>query len=85
MLMCTQYLKLLDVNGDGFLQEEELAKSYASGGFQDTGIARRAFDEIDINRDGKVSPEEFSSAYFEYHTSDDENSRYRNIWGPLVE
>jgi len=85
LLMCTQIYKILDVNGDGVLQEEEFARSFASAGLQDTGIARRAFDELDISRDGKVSPEEFASALVEYHTSDDENSRYRNIWGPLVE
>ena len=83
--LCYQYFEVLDVNGDGFLQEEEFARALDNAGFHDPDIAHRAFDEIDLNRDGKLSLEEFASGLVEYHTSDDESSRYRNIWGPLVE
>ena len=82
--MCCQYFKIIDVNGDGFLQEEEYARSFASAGFHDKGIARRAFEAIDQNEDGKLSWEEFSIALLEYHTSEDENNRYTELWGPLV-
>ena len=83
--MCVQFFRILDVNGDGFLQEDEYARSFTSVGFEDKDIIRRAFDSIDINADGKLSLEEFSTALLEYHTSEDGTSRYTKIWGPLVE
>ena len=85
LLMCKQFFKILDVNGDGFLQEEEFARAIASTGIQDAGVTRRAFDAIDVNKDDRISLEEFSIALVEYLISDDENSPYREIWGPLVE
>jgi len=82
--LCRQYIHILDVNGDGFLQEEEYARSFASAGFKDKGIIRRSFEAIDVNEDGKLSLEEFSNAMVEYLTSDDDKSRYTELWGPLV-
>src|SRR6218665_1622937 len=80
--MCNQYFQILDVNGDGFLQEEEYARSFASAGIQHC-ITRSVFEAIDVNKDGKLSPEEFSTALVEYLTSEDETSRYKELWGPL--
>ena len=80
--MCNQYFQILDVNGDGFLQEEEYARSFASAGIQHC-ITRSVFEAIDVNKDGKLSPEEFSTALVEYLTSEDEKSRYNELWGPL--
>ena|SRR6218665_1239501 len=82
--LCTQFFRILDVNGDGFLQEEEYSRSFASLGFHDKGIIRRAFEAIDLNQDGKLSLEEFSTALLQYITSEDENIRYTELWGPLV-
>lgn len=76
---------LLDVNGDGFLQEDEYAASLAAIGIEDTSIMSRAFEAIDLNGDGKLSLDEFCSALLEYITSEDENSRSAHFWGPLVE
>src|SRR6218665_576951 len=80
LAMCRQFFRILDVNGDGFLQEDEYARSFNSIGFEDKDIVRRAFDSIDLNADGKLSLEEFSTALLEYHTSEDETSRYTTIW-----
>src|SRR5688572_27459736 len=58
--ICQNFFSLLDVNGDGFLQEGEYAKSLADIGLQDTSITRKAFDSMDLNADGKLSLYEFS-------------------------
>jgi len=79
-----QFFHILDVNGDGFLQEEKYARAFANVGIETTDIARSAFDSIDLNQDGKLSLEEFCTALLEYLTSEDETSRYRELWGPLV-
>lgn len=84
--MLHHYFHILDTNCDGFLQEDEYARSLANGDIQDhAGIARRAFELIDINKDGKLSVDEFCSALFEYLTSDDENNRLAGLGGPLVD
>jgi|SRR6218665_294716 len=82
--MCKQYFEILDVDGDGFLQEEEYARAFANAGFHDKDIVRRAFEAIDVNQDGKLSLEEFSTGMGEYLTSEDEQNRYTVLWGPLV-
>ena len=82
---CKQFFEIVDVSGDGFLQEEEFARSFVNAGFHDKDIARRGFDAIDLNQDGKLSLEEFSTAMLEYLTSEDEQSRYTELWGPLVD
>jgi len=84
LAMCNQFYRILDVSGDGYLQEEEFARSFASAGIQDKGVVRRAFDAVDLNQDGKLSLEEFSIALFENLTSEDEQNRYTELWGPLV-
>ena len=83
LAMCLQFFRILDVNGDGFLQEEEYARSFGSVGIQDKGVIRRAFEAIDLNQDGKLSLEEFSTALFENLTSEDEKSRYTELLGLL--
>src|SRR6218665_3326328 len=83
LAMCLQFFRILDVNGDNFLQEEEYARSFGSVGIQDKGVIRRAFEAIDLNQDGKLSLEEFSTALFENLTSEDEKSRYTELLGLL--
>jgi len=82
--MVVQFFRILDVNGDGFLQEDEYARSFNSMGFHDDkGIVRRAFETIDLNEDGKLSMEEFWLGLWENLTSEDEKNRYTDLWGPL--
>src|SRR6218665_418050 len=79
------FFGLLDVDGDGFLQEDEYARSLANIGIKDISVARMAFDSIDLDGDGKLSLDEFCPALLEYITSEDENSPYTMLWGPLIE
>src|SRR6218665_3261942 len=66
LAVCLQFFRILDLNGDGFLQEEEYARSFASAGIQDNkGVIRRAFEIIDINQDRKLSLEKFFTALLE--------------------
>src|SRR6218665_895759 len=75
LAVCLQFFRILDLNGDGFLQEEEYARSFASAGIQDNkGVIRRAFEIIDINQGRKLSLEEFSTALLENLTSEDKKT-----------
>jgi len=83
--ICHHFFGLLDVNGDGFLQEDEYARSFAAIGIKDTNIMRRAFESMDLNKEEKLNLDAFCAALLEYITSDDESSRYSMLWGHLVD
>ena len=83
--ICHHFFGLLDVNGDGFLQEDEYARSFAAIGMKDTNIVRRAFEAMDLKKEGKLNLNAFCSAFLEYITSEDESNPYSLLWGPLVE
>jgi len=84
LAVCQHSISPMDVNGDGFLQEDEYTKAIAAMGFQDPNIVRRVFEAADTNKDGKLSWEEYGNAAFENLTSEDENSPFTLMWGPLV-
>src|ERR1700733_11624979 len=76
MTTCHHFFKVLDVSGDGYLQEDEYARSFSQVGIQDVSIICNAFETIDLNHDGMLSLEEFSTALWEYLTSENEKSPY---------
>lgn len=80
---CHYAFRAWNVNGDGFLQEDEYTRAFAQMGFHDTNIARRIFESADVNKDGKLSWEEFGNALFKNLTSEDENNPFTLVWGPL--
>jgi Ca2+-binding EF-hand superfamily protein len=83
--LCHQFFRLRDVNGDGLLQEDEYTKSLDAIGITDVSLGRNVFQSMDLNGDEKISLDEFCSALLEYLISEDENSPFASLWGPMVE
>lgn len=54
-----RYFKAADRNGDGYLSRDETAAAEP--------FLYRHFDEIDVNRDGKLSPAEIRAFFRRYH------------------
>jgi Ca2+-binding EF-hand superfamily protein len=79
--VCHYFFGLRDVNGDGYLSEDEYATSFAGIGVQDTSFVHAAFEYMDLNKDGKIDLAEYSSAMYLYLTTEDEHL----LWGPLVD
>jgi Ca2+-binding EF-hand superfamily protein len=74
---------LIDINGDGVIQKDEFKKFY--GIFKLNAVAAaETFKAIDTNKDGTLSADEFVTAGIDFFTSDDENSPYQFLFGPLV-
>ena len=74
---------MLDVNRDGYLQEEEYERIISQAGVPDPSFVKEAFKAIDVNGDGKLSLEEFANAFFDFLFSDDERSPNAFFLGPL--
>ena len=75
-----QIFGVLDLNGDGYLSEDELARGFDALGVQDTSFVHNTFEYMDLNKDGKLSIEEFSHAFLQYLITEDEHL----LFGPLV-
>ncbi|CAD8079067.1 unnamed protein product [Paramecium sonneborni] len=52
-----QSFRMLDTNGDGYISKEELEDSM---GFLETEIWEQFLSDCDLNKDGKISEEEFT-------------------------
>ena len=78
-------LGLMDVNGDGYLNEEEHRRFYHQVGVPDTSYAKETFNAIDVDHDGKLSFQEFAGAGYDFFFSTDEKSPYALVFGPLVD
>jgi Ca2+-binding EF-hand superfamily protein len=76
---------LMDVNCDGYLQEDEHRRLFHQLGVPDTSFAKETFEAIDANRDGKLSVEEFVDACWEFFFSEDEKNPNTIYFGPLVD
>ena len=74
------YFGVLDVNGDGYLSEDEFARAYIGVGIQDTSFIHNNFEYLDVNKDGKLSINEYTAGFLAYLTTEDEHLLY----GPLV-
>ena len=76
------FFDLIDTNEDGFIGKDEFAVFHQLVGL-DPDTAPEAFNAIDTNQDGKLNREEFNAAYFDFFSSDDPNSPFKNFLGVL--
>jgi Ca2+-binding EF-hand superfamily protein len=74
--------KAADVNGDGFLTKEEFEQHCASVGVNKKQ-ADLLFDEIDTNKDGKISQDEYKNAFGV--NMEELKRRMREKWGSIDE
>jgi Ca2+-binding EF-hand superfamily protein len=80
--ICDAMFRVIDTDGDGFIQVAEL-QSFFKLFCNDEQEATRAFAIIDTNNDGKISNEEFSTAFMDFLTGEDQQSPYRYFFGSL--
>jgi len=78
------FFKLMDMNDDGYLDEEEHKRLFDHSEVPDTSWTKATFQAMDVNGDGKLSVEEFVNGFYDYCYSEDENSPNKNFFGPLV-
>jgi Ca2+-binding EF-hand superfamily protein len=76
-----RYARLIDQDGDGFIEAGEYARLFASHGV-DEGIARAAFERLDADADGKISVAEFSDAIGQLMLSQDPADPGTVVLGP---
>jgi Ca2+-binding EF-hand superfamily protein len=78
--MSHSFFDFLDLNGNGYLSEDEFARAFAGAGLEDKSFVHSTFEYMDLNKDGKLSVDEYTSAFYKYLTTEDEHL----LWGPLV-
>lgn len=78
---------ICDRDGDGFLQQSELAKFHKAFGCTSAN-SQLAFEKLDIDGDGKLTISELLRAWEEYYTSNDPdtpgNWLYGDVWDNTV-
>jgi len=83
--MMRGFFSLMDVNSDGYLDEDEYRTIFDQFGVPDTKFTTDTFKAIDTNGDGKLSIEEFITGFFDFLFSEDENGQNTLFFGPLVD
>lgn len=80
--ICDIMFRVIDTDGDGFIQVAELQNFFRMF-CNDEQEATKAFAIIDTNNDGKISHDEFSTAFMDFLTGEDQQSPYRYFFGSL--
>ena len=78
------FFDMMDLNNDGYVDENEYQRYLEHCGIQDAAFAREALRTMDVNHDGKLSLDEFLNAFFDFFFSEDEKSPNAFFFGPLV-
>lgn len=56
----------MDINGDGYLQEDEFNTIFVQFGAKDTSWTKETFKAMDVNGDGKLSIEEYIDGFNDF-------------------
>jgi Ca2+-binding EF-hand superfamily protein len=78
----TLFFDVMDSNNNGYIEKGDFRLFFSIVGL-DAAAADEAFKVIDTNGDGRLSREEFKTAYLDFWTSEDETSPNRFFFGPL--
>ncbi len=74
--------RAMDTNGDGYISREEWAVHLKlRGTYKSDKQATQAFDDIDQNKDGKLSMQEFEDITVKFWTSAGSNEDTANMYG----
>lgn len=76
----TYLFSLFDQDVDGYLDEAEYLDMFKAYGLY-TSLAKKAFDLLDLNGDGRISGAELVKAFEDFFLSDDEEAAGNWIFG----
>lgn len=76
----TYLFSLFDQDGDGHIDESEYLDMFKAYGLY-VSVAKKGFDKLDINGDGKISGGELVKAFEDFFLSDDEEAAGNWIFG----
>jgi len=84
--VCRAFLDAMVTNEDGYIQRAEFRRALESFGMctTDSCLALQGFNAIDSNHDGKLSIDEVTHAFTEFLFSNNEDSKYNLLYGPLI-
>nr|VZI49589.1 unnamed protein product [Spirometra erinaceieuropaei] len=77
------FFKAVDIEGTGYISMTEyrnLQEAWRVG----RGEAEGMFKVLDTDKDGKISSDEYLSAWVEYFLGEDTNSPYKTFFGPVI-
>ena len=78
--VCQDYFGYLDLNGDGYLSEDEYKRAFVGIGVKDVSFVHSAFEYLDVNADGKLSVDEYANGILLYLLTEDAHL----LFGPIV-
>lgn len=76
----TYLFSLFDQDGDGYIDEREYLDMFRAYGLY-VSIAKKGFDKLDLNDDGRISGGELVQAFEDFFLSSDENAPGNWIFG----
>ncbi len=82
VIIARALFRAIDTNGNGYISREEWAVHLKlQGSYENDEQATRAFDDIDLNKDGKLSMQEFENIYVNFWASAGSNEDTANMYG----